>query len=76
MPIKERHAGNEIFGRERRRIHSFRHHFAAPPARWVVLLPGAEQQSTTCVPGCGCSACAAMQLDRLCGVQQRQHVGR
>lgn len=35
-------------------------------ARWVVLLPGAAQQSTTTQPGCGASACAGMQLDLLC----------
>lgn len=30
-------------------------------ARWVVLLPGAAQQSTTVQPGAGDSAWAGMQ---------------
>jgi len=36
------------------------------PATWVVLFPGAAQQSTTCQPTGGPSACAGMQLALLC----------
>ena len=35
-------------------------------ARWVVLLPGAAQASTTAHPGCGRSAWAGMQEALLC----------
>ena len=48
------------------------------PATWVVLFPGAAQQSTTCQPAGGPSACAGMQLALLCsrsGQLQRYFAG-
>lgn len=40
--------------------------FAMSAARWVVLLPGAAQASTSAHPGCGASAWAGMQEALLC----------
>ncbi len=40
------------------------------PARWVVLLPGAAQASSTSQPGWGANACAGMHDALLCNPLQ------